>query len=266
MHRTKTDIDRGVLLGYRAAPGCEVLRPADRHTRPAASCVARRVAASAGLANDQSQFQMLYGVRLDLQDQLVRAGLISVRCYVPYWSAMGTSMRRPPSRCVPGGILQRARDWVARVEPILPLSGAGGCGSQLSGLSTSRARSLGRDPVAAGVGSQSPSGSRKVRRSSSARSVQGLQGSPSPCSSSALKRRPRSEMIRVATDANRVTRARALPALLEHRRASGAVERPARERWSLVGPRPLLVEYLLHHTPRSVVATRCGRGSPGGRP
>ncbi len=58
---------------------------------------------------------MLYGVRPDLQDQLVRAGYL-VRCYVPYgeqwYEYVLGCLRR-----VPGGILQRARDRVARVNP-----------------------------------------------------------------------------------------------------------------------------------------------------
>lgn len=44
---------------------------------------ARRFAKEKGIANDRFEFQMLYGVRRDLQEGLVRDGY-RVRCYVPF--------------------------------------------------------------------------------------------------------------------------------------------------------------------------------------
>jgi proline dehydrogenase len=43
------------------------------------------VATTEGIAKDAFEFQMLYGVRRDIQDQLVRAGW-RVRTYVPFGS------------------------------------------------------------------------------------------------------------------------------------------------------------------------------------
>jgi proline dehydrogenase len=44
---------------------------------------ARRFAKEKGIANDRFEFQMLYGVRRDLQEALVRDGY-RMRCYVPF--------------------------------------------------------------------------------------------------------------------------------------------------------------------------------------
>ena len=44
---------------------------------------AKRFAAAEGIGRDRFEFQMLYGVRRDLQEQLVREGY-NVRCYVPF--------------------------------------------------------------------------------------------------------------------------------------------------------------------------------------
>jgi proline dehydrogenase len=46
---------------------------------------ARRFATEKGIAADRFEFQMLYGVRRDLQERLVREGY-RVRCYVPFGS------------------------------------------------------------------------------------------------------------------------------------------------------------------------------------
>ena len=45
----------------------------------------KRFAAEQGIRNDQYEFQMLYGIRTDLQDQLIREGY-RLRVYVPYGS------------------------------------------------------------------------------------------------------------------------------------------------------------------------------------
>ena len=111
VYRAKGDVDGAFLADI------EQLLREGRHAAiathdPAAIARACRVAASTGLAKDAFEFQMLYGVRSDLQDRLVRAGYI-VRCYVPYggqwYEYVLGCLRR-----VPGGILQRARDRVAR--------------------------------------------------------------------------------------------------------------------------------------------------------
>jgi len=44
---------------------------------------AKRFAKEKGIANDRFEFQMLYGVRRDLQESLVRDGY-RIRCYVPF--------------------------------------------------------------------------------------------------------------------------------------------------------------------------------------
>ncbi len=52
---------------------------------PAIISEAKRFAAEQGIANDKYEFQMLYGVRRDLQESLVKEGY-RVRCYVPFGS------------------------------------------------------------------------------------------------------------------------------------------------------------------------------------
>ena len=50
---------------------------------PAIIAEAKRWAAEQGIARDRFEFQMLYGVRRDLQESLVKEGY-RVRCYVPF--------------------------------------------------------------------------------------------------------------------------------------------------------------------------------------
>jgi proline dehydrogenase len=50
---------------------------------PAMINEAKRFARERGIANDRFEFQMLYGVRRDLQESLVKEGY-RVRCYVPF--------------------------------------------------------------------------------------------------------------------------------------------------------------------------------------
>jgi proline dehydrogenase len=111
VYRVKHDVD-GAFFADIERLLREGRHPAIATHDPAAISHARRVAASTGLAKDALEFQMLYGVRSDLQDRLVRAGY-AVRCYVPYggqwYEYVLGCLRR-----VPGGILQRARDRVAR--------------------------------------------------------------------------------------------------------------------------------------------------------
>jgi len=111
VYRAKRDVDGAFYADIE-----RLLRggrhPAIATHDPVAIGLACRVAASTGLAKDAFEFQMLYGVRSDLRDRLVRAGYI-VRCYVPYggqwYEYVLGCLRR-----VPGGVLQQARDRVAR--------------------------------------------------------------------------------------------------------------------------------------------------------
>ena len=50
---------------------------------PAMIVEAKRFAAEQGIAKDRFEFQMLYGIRRDLQESLVREGY-RMRCYVPF--------------------------------------------------------------------------------------------------------------------------------------------------------------------------------------
>ena len=50
---------------------------------PAIIAEARRFAAERGIASDRFEFQMLYGIRRDLQEQIVRDGY-RMRVYVPF--------------------------------------------------------------------------------------------------------------------------------------------------------------------------------------
>jgi proline dehydrogenase len=61
------------------------LRPAIASHDPLLMEDVRRIVADAGLDRSAFELQMLYGVRSDLRDELVREGY-TVRCYVPYGS------------------------------------------------------------------------------------------------------------------------------------------------------------------------------------
>src|SRR5258708_19434029 len=50
---------------------------------PAMIAETRRCAAEQNVSSDRFEFQMLYGVRRDLQERLIREGY-RVRCYVPF--------------------------------------------------------------------------------------------------------------------------------------------------------------------------------------
>lgn len=97
------DVDRLLARGSQPAIATHDLRAIDH---------ARAIAASAGLAKGAFEFQMLYGVRPDLQESLVRDGY-GVRCYVPYggqWYAYVLGCVRR----LPGGALQRFRERARR--------------------------------------------------------------------------------------------------------------------------------------------------------
>ena len=103
-YRSKAEIDRAfwrdmwVLLEHGE-------HPAIATHDPAAIKQARRIAASHGLDKAAFEFQMLYGVREDIQDSLVRDGYV-VRSYIPYggdWFAYVLGCIRR----VPGGAVRR---------------------------------------------------------------------------------------------------------------------------------------------------------------
>jgi proline dehydrogenase len=113
LHRTETDLRRMMALGARirlvkgayveprqlAYPSkSDVDAAYDRFTElllregtypaiathdPARLAHAKRVAAAAGIGSDRFEFQMLYGIRRDLQTALVREGY-RVRLYIPF--------------------------------------------------------------------------------------------------------------------------------------------------------------------------------------
>jgi proline dehydrogenase len=97
------DLDLVLRRGHRPALGTH---------DPRAVARAQRVASEAGLAPRAFELQMLYGVREDLQDALVRRGH-AVRSYVPYgdqwYEYVLGCMRR-----VPGGAVRRL---VERLRP-----------------------------------------------------------------------------------------------------------------------------------------------------
>ena len=82
--RRKAEVDQALLgdLEYLLRNG---RRPAIATHDPAAVDRALQVAEQLGLAKDDLEFQMLYGVREDLAESLVRRGY-RVRSYVPYGS------------------------------------------------------------------------------------------------------------------------------------------------------------------------------------
>lgn len=110
VHRDKAEIDRCferdlTLLLARGR------RPAIATHDARFIARACELAEQAGLGRGEFEFQMLYGVRRDLQERLVREGR-SVRCYVPYggqWLShfMGCVRR------LPGGGLRRVGEWLA---------------------------------------------------------------------------------------------------------------------------------------------------------
>ena len=84
-----------------------------------ARCIARTkdLAAQAGLDRRNFEFQMLYGVRPDLQERLVREGY-TVRCYVPFGGQWHSHFLGCLRR-LPGGALRRLRERLHR-EPDSP--------------------------------------------------------------------------------------------------------------------------------------------------
>jgi proline dehydrogenase len=109
VYRTREDIDRAFWRDLK------LLLERGRHPAIAthdASAIeeTRRLAEHSGLDRASYEFQMLYGVRPDLQADLVREGY-AVRCYVPYggqWFAYFLGCVRR----MPGGAARRLRERI----------------------------------------------------------------------------------------------------------------------------------------------------------
>jgi proline dehydrogenase len=111
VYRAKTDVDAAFARDVRLLLE-RGISPAIATHDPAAISEARRIAAGCGLDPRAFEFQMLYGVRRDLQAELVRDGFL-VRCYVPYggdWFVYFLGCVRR----LPGGFARRIVTRVAR--------------------------------------------------------------------------------------------------------------------------------------------------------
>jgi proline dehydrogenase len=106
VYRTKAEVDRAFLRDVRRLVEGGVA-PAIATHDPAAIAMARRVVGERGLDRRSIEFEMLYGVREDLQDALVRDGFL-VRSYVPYGPDWFTYVLGCIRR-LPGGLLRRRR-------------------------------------------------------------------------------------------------------------------------------------------------------------
>ena len=233
---------------------------------------ARRIAEGIGLGRQDFEFQMLYGVRPDLQDMLARDGF-RVRCYVPYGNGWYEYVLGCLRRVAGGGIRRRV--------PRLDLSGRGSRqagserqhdlasavgppilrdGADRVGRSFRLSRALKRcmdvtgaiamlvllSPVIAWVAVAIAAMDGPPVIFSQTRP--GLGGVPFSIFKFRTMRPPRPREVWYLTDEERVTR---LGRVL---RATSLDELP--ELWnvvrgdmSLVGPRPLLLEYLKTYTP-----------------
>jgi proline dehydrogenase len=110
VYRAKADIDRVFARDVRHLLE-RGISPAVATHDPAAIAEARRVAAEYGRDRQSFEFQMLYGVRQDLQDELVRDGFL-VRCYVPYGADWFVYFLGCVRR-LPGGFARRIATRVA---------------------------------------------------------------------------------------------------------------------------------------------------------
>jgi hypothetical protein len=135
---------RGVRARHAAAHARRPLPGLATHD-PAIIDEAKRFAAAEGIGRDRFEFQMLYGVRRDLQEQLVADGY-RMRVYVPF----GTSwypylMRRLAERpanlmFMTGSVVKEALGGRARTAP-----GARGAGPEAFGVGRERGRDGGTD-------------------------------------------------------------------------------------------------------------------------
>jgi sugar transferase EpsL len=215
---------------------------------PHAIDIACAVADSIGLPKSGFEIQMLYGVRSDLRDRLVRDGHV-VRCYVPYggqwYEYVLGCIRR-----IPGGILQHARERRRRATSLAAMTGrrrprllakrALDVSVAFTGLAL-LSPILGFVAIVSVLTQGRPILFRQARP--------GLRGRPFTMLKYRTMRPPRPGEVWYETDAERVTR------LGRFLRSTSVDELPElwnvlRGEMSLVGPRPLLVEYLPYYTPR----------------
>ena len=247
VYQSKGDVDRAFLADVEQLLR-EGSQPAIATHDPAAIEVACRTAAETGRGKDTFEFQMLYGVRPDLQDHLVREGYI-VRCYVPYggqWYAYVLGCLRR----VPDGIMLRARERM-HVRAGAPAGGF----RRARGLAAKRTL----DVVGAAVGlvvlSPPLAGAALAVVATTGPPILfrqerlGLRGEPFTIVKLRTMRPPCLHEAGYEADADRVTR------LGRFLRSTSVDELPElwnvfRGEMSLVGPRPLLPEYLPHYTER----------------
>lgn len=109
--RRKADIDRAFLRDIELLLA-RARKPALATHDTVAIDRACQIADRQGLDRGAFEFQMLYGVRPDLQDRLVREGY-SVRCYVPYGGQWFEYVLGCVRR-VPGGALKGLRERIRR--------------------------------------------------------------------------------------------------------------------------------------------------------
>jgi proline dehydrogenase len=111
VYRTKAEVDAAFLRDIERLVR-QGSQPAIATHDETAVAVVRRVAEEAGIGREGFEFQMLYGVRPDLQAALIRDGY-AVRCYVPYggqWYAYVLGCLRR----LPGGAVRRMRTRLTR--------------------------------------------------------------------------------------------------------------------------------------------------------
>ena len=233
---------------------------------------ARRIAQGLGLERQDFEFQLLYGVRPDLQDMLARDGF-RVRCYVPYGNGWYEYVLGCLRRVAGGGIRRRiprldlsgrgsrplpSERQHHRTSAVGPPTLRGGAGRTRRSFRPSRALKRCVDvagaimmlvllsPVIAWVAVAIAAMDGLPVIFSQTRP--GLGGAPFSILKFRTMRPPRPGEVWYLTDEERVTR---LGRIL---RATSLDELP--ELWnvvrgdmSLVGPRPLLLEYINTYTP-----------------
>jgi lipopolysaccharide/colanic/teichoic acid biosynthesis glycosyltransferase/proline dehydrogenase len=234
-----TGIDRLIREGHQPAIGTHDAAAID---------VACAAADSIGLPKSAFEIQMLYGVRSDLRDRLVRDGHV-VRCYVPYggqwYEYVLGCIRR-----IPGGIMHRAREHGRLATSLVATT-------ERARLRLVAKRALDVSAALVGLVLLSPilacvailSAATQGRPVLFRQPRLGLRGRPFTMFKFRTMRPPRADEVWYETDAERATR------LGRFLRSTSIDELP--ELWnvlrgdmSLVGPRPLLVEYLSQYTPR----------------
>lgn len=111
VYRTRSDIDAAFARDVRVLLERGV-SPAIATHDPAAIAAVRAIVAERGIEPSSFEFQMLYGVRSDLQEELARDGF-QVRLYVPYggdWFVYFLGCVRR----IPGGIARRIATRLGR--------------------------------------------------------------------------------------------------------------------------------------------------------